>query len=402
MRLRLLRSAGLLLIACGSAYAQSLPTGHLSTEQAVDPRYGLAPQSSVYVKVRLDKVEKVSALKPGNVVEGKLAQDVYAGDRELFAAGSRVRLTVDKLERRRRVPNDHWPLVVKIFTPRHENYPTFQSATISLPDGKEFPLQVSLISINREKEISAQVKSKSVGSGNSGPIVTLEAANPTEILGASGGISSGVASAGPVTLAAGTAAKIILLGGVSASKSRPGDLFQARLVEPVLLDSKVVLPEGTLLKGKVVKSTPPRVLSRSGSLLLAFTDLTLQGGPDVPATASVTGAEIDQSSHTKIDPEGKLHGDRPGTAWMLINAGVTAGIAKEADDATQLLVEALVSTATDASTAGTAKIVAACASGVFMLTRHGRDVILPQFTEMDIVFDRPVSLYDSRAVPDAR
>jgi hypothetical protein len=401
MRLRLLRSAGLLLVACGSAYAQSLPTGHLSTEQAVDPRFGLALQSSVYVKVRLDKVVKVSALKPGNVVEGKLAQDVYSGDRELFAAGSRVRLTVDKLQRRRRVPNDHWPLIVKIFTPRHENYPTFQSATISLPDGKEFPLQVSLISIYREKEISAQVKSKSVGSGNSGPIVTLEAENPTEILGASGGISSGVALAGPVTLAAGTAAKIILLGGVSSSKSRPGDLFQARLVEPVLLDTKVVLPEGTLLKGKVVKSTPPRVLSRSGSLLLAFTDLTLQGGPDVPAVASVTGAEIDQRSHTKIDPEGKLHGDRPGKAWMLINVGVTGGIAKEADDATQLLVEALVSTATDASTAGTAKIVGACASGVFMLTRHGRDVVLPRFTEMNITFDRPVTLRGSQVTPHA-
>jgi hypothetical protein len=401
MRLQLLRWAGLLLVACGSAYAQSLPSGHFSTEQAADLRPGLALQSSVYVKVRLDKTVKVSALKPGNVVEGKLAQDVYSGDRELFAASSRVRLTVDKLERRRRVPNDHWPLLVTVFTPRHENYPTFRSATISLPDGKEFALHVSLISINREKEIRAQVKTKSVGSGNSGPIVTLEAANPTEMLGATGGSSSGIALAGPVTLAAGTAAKIILLGGVSASKSRPGDLFQARLVEPVLLDSKVVLPEGTLLKGKVVKSTPPRVLSRSGSLLLAFTDLTLQGGMDVPASASVTAAEIDQRSHTKIDPEGMLHGERPGKAWMLINAGATAGIAKEADDATQLLVEALVSTATDASTAGTAKIVGACASAVFMLTRHGRDVVLPRFTEMNITFDRPVLLEGSRLAPHA-
>jgi len=198
--------------------------------------------------------------------------------------------------------------------------------------------------------------------------------------------------AGPVTLVAGTAAKVILLGGVSASKSHPGDLLQARLVEPVLVDSKVVLPEGTLLKGKVLKSTPPRVLSRSGSLLLAFTDLTVPGGNDVPASASLAGAEIDQRSHTRLDPEGKLHGERPGKAWMLINAGVTSGIAKEADDATQLLVEALVDTATDASTAGTAKIVATCVSGIFMLTRHGRDVVLPRFTEMDVTFDRPVLL----------
>jgi hypothetical protein len=396
-----------LLIACGSAYSQSVPAGNSSIALASDPRPGLALPSSVYVKVQIAKTVKVPALKPGDVIEGNLAQDVYSGDRELFAAGSRVRLTVDTLERRRRVPNDHWPWVIKAFTPRHENYPTFRAATVALPNGKQFDLRVSLISINREKEIQAPEKakaetkkgdrsndanSKNAGFSNGGVIVTLEAANPTEMLGASGGNSSGFLSAGPVTLAAGTAAKIILLGGVSASKSHPGDLLQARLVEPVLVDSKVVLPEGTLLKGKVLKSTPPRVLSRSGSLLLAFTDLTVPGGNDVPASASLAGAEIDQRSHTKLDPEGKLHGERPGKAWMLINAGVTSGIAKEADDATQLLVEALVDTATDASTAGTAKIVATCVSGIFMLTRHGRDVVLPRFTEMDVTFDRPVLL----------
>jgi hypothetical protein len=241
---------------------------------------------------------------------------------------------------------------------------------------------------------SKDAQAKSGESRNSGPIVTLEAVNPTEISGASGGPSSGIA--GPVTLAAGTPAKIILLDGVSASKSRPGDLVQARLVEPVLWNSKVALPEGTLLTGKVLKSAPPRVLSRSGSLLLGFTDLTVPGGMAVPAPASITGAAIDQRSHTKIDPEGKLHGDRPGKAWTLLNAGMTAGIAKEADDATQLLVEAVVETATDASTAGTAKIVGACASGIFMLTRHGRDVVLPRFTEMNITFDRPVLLDGSQ------
>jgi len=437
---RLRQSLGLLLVACGALYAQSPPAGYSSTGQGFDPQPGLALSSSVYVKVRIEKAVKVSALKPGDVVEGKLAQDVYSGDRELFAAGSRVRLIVDKLDRRRRVPNDHWPWVVKAFTPRHENYPTFQAATVSFPDGKEFALRVSLISIHRETEIRAAVRtatktkkarstgansasraedananqallpgqtelkdaeSKSAGRANSGATVILEAANPGETLGAAGESSSGVASPGPVTLAAGTGARIILLGEVSASRSRPGDLFQARLVEPVRLDSKVVLPEGTLLRGKVVKSTPPRVLSRSGSLLLAFTDLTLPGASNVPAVASVTGADIDQRSHNRIDPEVRLHGDRPGKAWTLINIGLTSGIAKEADDATQLLVEALIETATDASTAGAAKIVGACASGIFMLTRHGRDVVLPRFTEMDVIFDRPVFLNSSQLAPHA-
>lgn len=84
---------------------------------------------------------------------------------------------------------------------------------------------------------------------------------------------------------------------------------------------------------------------------------------------------------------------------MAMNLGVTGGIAKEVDDGAQLLIEAIVSSATDVSTAGTARIVGACVSGLFMLTRHGRDVVLPKFTEMDIIFDRPVAL--STAQPAA-
>jgi hypothetical protein len=429
--MRLARSLFAVLAICGSLYGQSLPSGQPSTGAAINSQPDLALPSSVYVKVRLDKSIKVSALKPGDVIQGNLAQDVYSGDRELFPANSPIRLTVDKLGRRRRIPNDHWPWVVKAFTPRHENYPTFQSAVVSLPDGKEVPLRVSLIFINRETQVIAQAKTKKrsqpaassaiksedasatqapspadAGSKTSeskkvapapkddSTFVILEAADPTET--ASAPSSTGFALPGPVTLAAGTRAEIIILGEVSASKSRPGDSFQARLVEPVRLDSNIVLPEGTLLGGKVVTRTPPRMLSRAGSILLTFTDVTLPGRAGVPAVASVTAAELDERSHTKIDPEGKLHGDRPGKAWMAINIGVTAGIAKVSDDTMQLIIEAIVSTATDASTAGSGRIAAICASGLFMLTRHGRDVVLPRFTEMNISFDRPVSLPGSQ------
>jgi hypothetical protein len=393
--MRSLQWLALLLLTCPLGQAQALPTASGAESQA--------SPFSLYVRVQLENSVKISALKPGDVVEGKLAQGVYSGDRELFAAGSAVQLTVDKVARRKRERNDHWPWVVQAFTPRHENYPTFQSATVLLPDSRNVALQVSLISIKRESEVRAKTKNSKADGGEAGksrskekviaPIVTLEAAIPANAFEA----STVSATPAPVTLAAGTRARVVLLGGVSASKSHSGDLLQARLVEPVRLDSKVVLPEGTLLSGKVVQSVHPRMLSRAGSLRLAFTDLTVPGGVEVPAAASIAGAELDARSHTWIDPEGKLQGGRPGKAWMLIHAGVSAGLAKVADDGTQLLVEALIETATDASTAGTARIAAAGVSGFFMLTRHGRDVVLPRLTEMDIVFDRPVALFGAQA-----
>ena len=363
---------------------------------------------ALYLKVKLNEDIKTSSLRPGDVIQCKLSQPVYSVDRELFPSGSPVQLTVDKVERRRREPNDHWPWVIKMFMPRHENFPIFHESIVLRSDGTSTPLQVSLISLNRERSVQAQSKKNADHAAATGlaatdqnqsgqvskeRIATFLAARPELQVPASPLVLSG-----PTTIASGTHAKIILLGAVSAGKSRVGDTFQARVVEPVRVNDEVVLPEGSLLDGEVVSSTPPRMLSRGGSLYLKFNKLSLPGGGPTPITATLTGIEINERSHTKVDAEGGLRADRPGKAWMLANIGVTAGLAKVADDTTQLIIEALVETATDASTAGSAKIAAACVSGVFMLTRHGRDVVIPQFTEMNVMFDRPVSLVPRNAV----
>jgi hypothetical protein len=93
-----------------------------------------------------------------------------------------------------------------------------------------------------------------------------------------------------------------------------------------------------------------------------------------------------------MDSEGALIAGGPGKARLLMDLGVTGGISKAADDSFQLIAEALISTATDASTAGGAKIMAAVLSGLYLVTRHGRDVSLPLYTRMEVSFDRPASL----------
>jgi len=363
----------------------------------------------LYVKVLLTAPVKMSKLKPGDSVEGTLARDVYGKDRKLFSAGSPVRLTVDHLERRRRTPNDHWPWIINLFTPRHENYPAFQKATVSGPAG-DSPLQVSLISNSKMRQIFAQGK-KSKPSQSSpeepGAVETTKSlhkkpAVPTMVLEAFGLEGSGTSAVANTaegasenriqSVPAGTHCRILLLGDVSASRSRPGDLVTARILEPVVLNEQVAIPAGSLVHGKVVKQTPPRMLSRAGSLYLSFNEITLPEGSRVPIAAYPAGAELNERSHTRIDREGGLHGERPGKAWMAINLGMTAGVAKVADDSIQLIIEAVVSTATDVSTAGTGRIVAACASGIFLATRHGRDVMLPRFSEMEITMERDVSI----------
>jgi hypothetical protein len=377
---------------------------------------GAIPTPSLFIEVQLDAPLKLSHLEPGNALQGKVAHDVYSGNRLLFPADSRVHLTVGDLERRPREGNDHWPWVVYLFAPRHENYPSFQAASISLPDGTGIPMRLPFVSAIHQVKVSARAKpatypqeasqpTSKVTPGKkkarqqmsgSGPKWILEAERPA------GRDSPSTASdengSNPVspplseTLAAGTKAETVLLGHLSASKNHAGDSFQARLVEPICLGSRVVLPEGALFEGQVVKSVPPRWLSRPGSLYLTFTKFALPTGGGAAVAASLAGAQVDQRSRITMNSEGGLSGGSPGKAHLLIDLGVTGGIAKVSDDSFQLIAEALISTATDASTAGSARLVGAAFSVLYLITRHGRDVILPKYTKMDITFDQPLSL----------
>ena len=132
--------------------------------------------SDLYVKVQLDKSLKFSKLKPRDVVQGKLSRSVYSGGRQLLPAGSPVNLVVDKLERRRRAPNDHWPWVIKVFAPRHEKYPTFQSAQVLLAAGRQVHLRVSLVSIGQEVEVLAKARK---GKSERHPLKSLGPPTPT-------------------------------------------------------------------------------------------------------------------------------------------------------------------------------------------------------------------------------
>src|SRR5947209_4722143 len=83
-----------------------------------------------YIKVQLAKSVRIRSLHVGDTVEGTLARDVYSAQGQLFTTGSRVQLSVARTERRRKLPNDHWPWIVKLVTPHHENFPVFQDARV--------------------------------------------------------------------------------------------------------------------------------------------------------------------------------------------------------------------------------------------------------------------------------
>ncbi len=133
------------LVAASLAAAVDKPADAPGTMPDKGPAAGARQASNLYIEIRLNKPVKLGALKPGDIVEGTLSRDVYSGNHQIFASGSTARLTVAKMERRRKEPDPRWPALIRLFMARHEDYPSFQSATVSLSNGAEVPLQVSLV-----------------------------------------------------------------------------------------------------------------------------------------------------------------------------------------------------------------------------------------------------------------
>ncbi|SPE29374.1 exported hypothetical protein [Acidobacteriia bacterium SbA2] len=357
-------------------------------------------QGPLIVEVQPNGTPKLSRLKPGDKLQGQVKNGVYSGERALIPPGSPIDLTVSSTERRRRAPSDRWPWVVRLFAPRRTRCPSALAATVHLRDGSNRPFSLTLVSATQQVELTAKTESRkstasrlpgSTHKPSANPTLVLELRRPTDEEAMSGDFAP-IPAPTRDGVTAGTVAHVRLLRDLRASKSRTGDTFMSRLAEPVSLSSGVVLPEGLLIRGKVVRSVAPRRLCRSGSLALSFTELMLPSGRKSMISASTSSVVVDRTSGLRMNSEGELKGARPGKASLLVDLGVSGGISKVTDDSFQLIAEALISTATDASTAGSARIVAAVFSGVYMLTRHGRDVTLPRYTNIEITFDRPAAL----------
>jgi hypothetical protein len=84
-----------------------------------------------------------------------------------------------------------------------------------------------------------------------------------------------------IVIPAGTALHIVLKEGVSASKSEPGREFTASLADPVVVDGKTVLAEGSRVVGHVVDAKESGRVKGRAELRLALTSV-VRNGQSVP------------------------------------------------------------------------------------------------------------------------
>ena len=117
----------------------------------------------------------------------------------------------------------------------------------------------------------------------------------------------------------GSMVQALLLTPLDSGTAKRGDGVQAVASRPLFDADRLILPQGTLLKGSVLQVRPARRLKRNGQLRIAFHELVLPSGSTFRVDTTLAGIAAGQTD--SLDSEGAVKGTNPKSRY------VTTGIA---------------------------------------------------------------------------
>jgi type IV secretory pathway VirB10-like protein len=94
-----------------------------------------------------------------------------------------------------------------------------------------------------------------------------------------------------------------LLTALSSATTPKGAEVDAIVTQPLFDGKRLILPQGSLLKGSVVQVQPARHPSRNGQLRMVFHDLVLPDGIEQKVDAVLEGIQAGQNQNLKLDSE---------------------------------------------------------------------------------------------------
>ncbi|HEX4003016.1 MAG TPA: hypothetical protein VHX36_10235 [Candidatus Acidoferrales bacterium] len=116
-----------------------------------------------------------------------------------------------------------------------------------------------------------------------------------------------------------------LMTPLSSATAKKGDEVEAVISRPLFDGGRLILPQGSLLKGSVIQVRAAHRPDRNGTLRLAFHDLILPEGVEQKVEASLAGVEAAKADNVKLDSEGGAQASSPKTRYL--NAAVSIGLA---------------------------------------------------------------------------
>ena len=175
---------------------------------------------------------------------------------------------------------------------------------------------------------------------------------------------------------AGTALMVKLETTLATFSNKPGDPFQGRLTQAVVVDGKTVIPAGATVEGRVTKVAEPRRIAGKPTIGIAPEALVLPGGERVSLDATLVDTDI---KGTDVNQEGEFKGSGHDRRDEMEAGGGTAG---------GMLIGGLIGGPPGVLIGGA---VGAGSTGAHWLSKH-HSATLPAGTTLTIELNRPLSM----------
>src|SRR5258706_13628351 len=301
------------------------------------------------LKVALD--EKTLVKKVGQRVHARFVEPVYAFDHIVVPVGSEVVGEITKIEplseskRTLAALNADFMPLRKVEVGFHE---------LVLPDGRRFPLHASVtpgsgqiiefVTSANEKEKTNRVQDmasekikeakqqahqewdnamkqlKTPGKIRrlerygeaqlpvhrqyipAGTVYFAELEDPLEF--GSEVITAPMASSILAELPEGSVVHARLVTPLSSATSRKGQEVEAVLSQPLMDGERLILPQGSRLKGTVKQAQPARRMKKNGQLRIGFSELVPPDGIEQKIVSTLEGVQAGKNANVKLDSEG--------------------------------------------------------------------------------------------------
>src|ERR1019366_9850070 len=175
---------------------------------------------------------------------------------------------------------------------------------------------------------------------------------------------------------AGTALMVKLETTLATFSNKPGDPFQARLTQAVMLNGKTVIPAGAMVQGRVTKVAEPRRISGKPTIGILAEALVLPTGERFLLDATLVDTNI---PGTDVNQEGEFKGSGHDRRDQMETGGGTAG---------GMLIGGLIGGPPGVLIGG---VVGAGSTGVHWLSKH-RSATLRAGTELTLELNRPLAM----------
>jgi hypothetical protein len=178
----------------------------------------------------------------------------------------------------------------------------------------------------------------------------------------------------PVVVPAGTVIPISLTNRITTRHAKDGDGVYGRTVFPITINNKIVIPEGSHVRGKVTQIQKPGRVKGKASLTLTFQTLVLPNGTTLPIYTSLggVGGAGERTGETTVEGDSSKGQDAK-TVGTTATQGALIGV--------------IADHGRGAALGGG---IGAAAGGAAILLTRGKDLVLDPGTTIEIVLDRPL------------